>query len=198
MQLLGSSCISHFSLFSLNEIFNKTFECSSPVMEPWGQDIGIMLRHLANLCQPLIAISDDWTQWLERRRRISWKEFNWSLIREGTLNREYFQCDVETATGVYSCLSVDMMFKRQASSVCWIQITFITSFYSNCKIPIVRIGRVNFSHLLSSNFFSSVHKFYFEWKWIWNVGIPSQVYRIDKRTGPPPSDYWYMYIFIQF
>ena len=187
MQLLGSSCISHFSLFSLNEIFNKTFECSGPAMEPWGQDIGIMLRHLANLCQALIAISDDWTQWLERRRRISWKEFNWSLIREGTLNWEYFQCDVETATGVYSCLSVDMMFKRQASSVCWIQITFITSFYSNCKIPIVRIGRVNFSHLLSSNFFSSVHKFYFEWKWIWNVGIPSQVYRIDKRTGPTPS-----------
>ena len=27
------------------------------------------------------------------------------------------QCDVETATGVYSCLSVDMMFKRQVSSV---------------------------------------------------------------------------------
>ena len=28
----------------------------------------------------------------------------------------YFQCDVETATGVYSCLSVDMMFKRQVCS----------------------------------------------------------------------------------
>ena len=28
---------------------------------------------------------------------------------------KYFQCDVETATGVYSCLSVDMMFKRQVS-----------------------------------------------------------------------------------
>ena len=27
------------------------------------------------------------------------------------------QCDVETATGVYSCLSVDMMFKRQVSAV---------------------------------------------------------------------------------
>ena len=26
-----------------------------------------------------------------------------------------FQCDVETATGVYSCLSVDMQFKRQLS-----------------------------------------------------------------------------------
>ena len=28
----------------------------------------------------------------------------------------HFQCDVETATGVYSCLSVDMMFKRQVCS----------------------------------------------------------------------------------
>ena len=27
----------------------------------------------------------------------------------------FVQCDVETATGVYSCLSVDMQFKRQLS-----------------------------------------------------------------------------------
>ena len=27
----------------------------------------------------------------------------------------FAQCDVETATGVYSCLSVDMQFKRQIS-----------------------------------------------------------------------------------
>ena len=28
-----------------------------------------------------------------------------------------FQCDVRTATGVYSCLSVDMQFKRQVKEV---------------------------------------------------------------------------------
>ena len=33
-------------------------------------------------------------------------------VREWS-NISPFQCDVETATGLYSCLSVDMMFKRQ-------------------------------------------------------------------------------------
>ena len=41
-----------------------------------------------------------------------------------------FQCDVETATGVYSCLSVDMMFKRQLSY--YVFTIYVPTFMTVC------------------------------------------------------------------
>ena len=41
-----------------------------------------------------------------------------------------FQCDVETATGVYSCLSVDMQFKRQLSY--YVFTIYIPTFMTVC------------------------------------------------------------------
>ena len=37
----------------------------------------------------------------------------WNFVNG--ISHNFVQCDVETATGVYSCLSVDMQFKRQLS-----------------------------------------------------------------------------------
>ena len=41
------------------------------------------------------------------------------------------QCDVETATGVYSCLSVDMQFKREISYY------VVTIYVPTCMLVIV-------------------------------------------------------------
>ena len=40
------------------------------------------------------------------------------------------QCDVETATGIYSCLSVDMQFKRQLSY--YVFTIYIPTFMTVC------------------------------------------------------------------
>ena len=42
----------------------------------------------------------------------------------------YSQCDVETATGIYSCLSVDMQFKRQLSY--YVFTIYIPTFMTVC------------------------------------------------------------------
>ena len=41
-----------------------------------------------------------------------------------------FQCDVKTATGVYSCLSVDMQFKRQLSY--YVFTIYVPTFMTVC------------------------------------------------------------------
>ena len=70
---------------------------------------------------------------------------------------KYFQCDVETATGVYSCLSVDMMFKRQVShhSLNWGKL-----FYRNIFLKIFLFIRSETLYLLLSFQFHDKWRFF--------------------------------------
>ena len=51
-------------------------------------------------------------------------------LEETRIKQGCFQCDVKTTTGVYSCLSVDMQFKRQLSY--YVFTIYVPTFMTVC------------------------------------------------------------------